>query len=113
MKITDQGHRRILYGLLGILFVILFAFALILRGFSDTLDHLSSTVDNTDEVVNQATSPEAQEAQKKVVQELLQGMNCQDQINLQRLVDALASLGASELASVVVVEPDCQPPLNE
>lgn len=87
--------------LLGLTFVLLFGVALFLSNLEDS-------VHNTDKILTKATGPEAQAQQKLVVQSLLHGVDCTDQLNLQRLVDRLNDKGVALLQGVEVVEPGCR-----
>lgn len=96
----------LLFGLITLIFVILL-------GGSIFMNRLDNTVHNTDKIVNEVAGPEARKAgaeqQKLIVQSLIDGMDCKDQLNLQRLIDRLVDKGFTYFTDVVVVESRCQP----
>lgn len=98
----------LLGGLLFIFFVLLIAGGVLLSKMNDR-------VSNSEDILIQATSPKAQKQQQviidKLVDDLLDGVDCKDQLNLQRLVDRLADKGFEPLAGITVVEPVCKPQL--
>ena len=87
----------------GFLFVMLIGLGVI-------LGNLSSTANSTDRIVKNATSPEAQAQQGEVIKQLLTGINCQDQKNLQKLVDSLVAAGSQQLRTLPsLIDPSCIP----
>lgn len=91
---------------------------IVLNNMNDTITHINATVDhiditasNTDKVVSTATGPEAQQRQAETVKIFLSQVDCQQQRNLQRLIDNLVAAGMKQLATVQpLIEPQCQPP---
>jgi hypothetical protein len=80
-----------------------------------TVSHVDKTASNTDEIVSRVAGPEAQKqqvaAQAKVIDSLVSQLGCQDQRNLQKLIDNLVAAGMTQFSDVQsVVEPKCQLP---
>jgi len=104
---------RIIYGLMGVLFVIMLGGAIVISNLGNTVENLKDNVENTDAIVSSFVSPEGRESQQasqqQAVAAIVSGMNCNDQINLQRMVDELAKNGLTQLEGVVVIVPECQP----
>lgn len=85
----------------GFLFIMLLGLGLLLGNINDA-------VTSTDTIVKTVTGPEAQAQQKQTVEDLLAGINCQDQKNLQKLIDNLSAAGASQFKTLPpLVDPSC------
>lgn len=101
-----KAVRRPFY-IVGGLIAFLFVF---LAGLGIVLSNMNDTVNNTDKIVTEATGPNAQAQQRLAIEALVNGMDCRDQANLQRLVDQLARAGFDPLATVVILQPRCNTP---
>lgn len=112
-----------------VVFVLLIGGAVFLSNLNNTVNHVRHTVNhtdktvghvditasNTDKIVSRVTGPEAQKqqlaAQAKIVDALVSQLDCQDQRNLQKLIDNLIDAGMTQFSGVKsVVEPRCQLP---
>lgn len=98
-------------GLVVLIFVILLGMSVFLSRLDDTVSNVQTNVNNTDKIVTEVAGPEARKAQgeqqQKFIDGFTQGMNCDNQNNLQRFVDQMAKNGFPELDNVNVIKPPC------
>lgn len=85
----------------GILFIMLIGLGLVLSNINDAAT-------STDHIVKAVTGPRAQQQQTETLNTLLAGINCQDQKNLQKLIDNLKAAGATQFNTLPsLVDPSC------
>lgn len=95
--------------LLAFVFVMMIGGAVLMDRLSDTLHHTDKTVNNTDQIISAAVSPEARAKQAQSIKDILAQVDCQDQRNLQRLIDKLVNAGFVQLKAVgSIVEEECK-----
>jgi hypothetical protein len=106
-----RGPFFLLFGLIILVFVILGGMTIFMNRLDNTVGDMQSNVNNTDKIVTEVAGPEARKAgaeqQKKFIETFSQGMNCDQQNNLQRLVDQLVSHGFDQLSGVNVIKAPC------
>lgn len=95
--------------ILCLLFVLIFGAGIFLSNVNDTVGKMSSTVKSTDTIIKAVTSPEAQKRQQESIKQITEKLNCDQQTNLQRALDALAQRGLTQLVGVNIVQPNCRP----
>lgn len=102
--------RRPFYAISGAIFILF----VLVAGLGILMNNMNETVTRIDTTATNAVGPEAQEQQKialdHLVDGLLDGMDCKDQLNLQRFADRLAEKGIILFQDISVVEPACKTP---
>lgn len=96
-----------------VVFVILMGITILVARINGTVNHVTVVADRTDFLVNQVAGPEARarsaQQQEQVIHNLVAAMDCQDQRNLQKVLDGLTQAGLTQLSNVKsIVEPQCQ-----
>jgi hypothetical protein len=101
----------LLGGLIVLIFVLLLGGSVFLNHLDDTVNHMQTNVNNTDKIVTEVAGPAARkvaaEQQKQFIETFSQGLSCDQQNNLQRLIDQLAQHGLAVFADVNVIKPPC------
>ena len=112
-KARDRRQTQAITVLIAFLVASLIGNAASSWGLFEALDKLETVSQDTNELVtaqNRSQTPEARQAQQRLLDDIVTKIGCEQREGMQDLVDQLVKVGILPPGSVAVVVDACRPP---